>query len=309
MRRCQRIVFVVDGAEFSDVSSRPAPREVAPMLWTILTLAFFVASDAALAASHHVYPGPNALQTAIDGAAAGDRLLVHPSPGGYGVYAEAVTVDKPLQIIGTGVVVTGDCTGSIPMTIAADGVRIRRISFTGASGPYAIDVQDRDDVRLEHVWAGNGHPAAGYPTCVPTVALVNLERSTNVRVRRNIFYVESPPPGTLGIRLAEIASGAAVSIVKTGASVGVGVLIVDSGAGALLGAADILVRAGGYGDFSLQNSDGVRILNCSAGVLSLDATSDNNFIVGNSLFQAVDNGTGNCWRGNYVYFGTAPGCP
>lgn len=119
------------------------------MLWTILTLVFVVASEAALAASHHVYPGPNALQTAIDGAAAGDRVLVHPSPGGYGVYAEAVTVDKPLQIIGNGVVVTGDCTGSIPMTIAgallgaadilvrAGGTGISR-SRTATASAYSI---------------------------------------------------------------------------------------------------------------------------------------------------------------------------
>ena len=100
-----------------------------------------VAADAH-AATINVSPGPNAIQTAVDRADPGDKLLVK-----RGTYREALVVDKRLQIVGNKgkrPVIDGGCDTDRTIDIVANGVGLRHLTVKGArSGPgdgYTINL-------------------------------------------------------------------------------------------------------------------------------------------------------------------------
>lgn len=290
-------------------------------LWLAALAVLGMVSDVS-AATVHVYPGVGVVQAAIDAASPGDRLVLHPNPDGTNaVYAQAITVTKPLRILGRGgtkVILSAACSGAVPVTVAADGVLIAGLVVHGASGTTAIDVQDRDDVRLNRVFVAE---VVGGVGCTPTLAMVNVERSTHVRIRGGAIVRDATAPyGIPGIRLAEIAAGGEVHVAGVEVAGDPVVLVADSGAGAGLGEARIAIVRGRFQGLLntgvlVQNSDGLRVLGVefigATPFVHLDSQSNNNLVANNSFGSGdgVDEGTGNCWRGNTSLGGTSLGCP
>jgi len=243
--------------------------------------------------------------------AAGDTLRVLP-----GIYNEAIVITKALKILGMPGIsfpssfptIDAGCGPSTGLSIAANDVTVRRIVVRGVAGPYGIDVQDRDDVRLLGVYT-----LSVPQTCSPTQACINVARSTHVRVDPHIeAYGETNP---VGVRLAEIAADADVRVmgVKTGWQAA-GLVIENSGVGAPVTGARRSVRksdlgqtdVGGVAGVSLVASDGITLRTSivrsasNVPVVRLDALSDDNFISHN-VFEGgapIDDGTGNCWHHN-----------
>ena len=74
-----------------------------------------------------VAPGPGALQMAIAGATPGDVLTLE-----KGLYSGAITIDRPLSLIGVeGAEINGEGNGTT-VTIAAPDVTLRGVSVTGS---------------------------------------------------------------------------------------------------------------------------------------------------------------------------------
>jgi parallel beta-helix repeat protein len=266
-----------------------------------------------------VFPGPGTpLQDAIDAASDGALLVVH-----GGGYPEVVTITKRLRLMhptGEGnFAVIGDvnenvfCDAPTVLTIVASRVRVENIDVAG--GTFStIDVHDSDRVTLNRVTVYNRCNTAEYG--------VNIFASTHVKV----FEVKTYPLfgsegyNDAGFYLGGIPARGAVRLKKCFSSEDDerGILIEDSAPRGVVvqnSAADFSRSAGIF----LRNSDGVLLkdnsVTSSRGTgIELDATSDDNDIVGNGVFSTVvadvvDAGSGNCWRRNTFSTGTVPPCP
>lgn len=260
-----------------------------------------------IGATIDAFPGPGTpLQDAIDAASAGDKVVVH-----VGSYSEAIVVNKRLTLVGPnsgpnspGAVVDGGCAAQAALTVTADGVSIRLLQVLGGAAS-TIDIENRDRVNLKGIHASQGCPGAQY--------VVNIVQSTNVKVR-SIF--EAFVADTAAIHVAQVSIGSGIKFSKSVAGVslsgpggGAGALVENSAAGASLGKSGIVFKgcnlSGPSHGLLVRNSDGVVLskttLGGSVGV-ELDASSDNNLLVGNTLAAfvspAIDAGTGNCWKKN-----------
>jgi parallel beta-helix repeat protein len=81
------------------------------------------------AATRHVYPGPDAIERAIDRANPGDTLVIH-----GGRYPERVVVDKRLDLVAAPnviPVITGGCDVRTTVDVAANGVLLRGLKVIG----------------------------------------------------------------------------------------------------------------------------------------------------------------------------------
>lgn len=88
------------------------------------------------AATTHVYPGPNAIQNAIDQADPGDTLVIH-----GGRYPERIDVDKRLDLVAAPnvtPVIAGGCNGAITVDVTANGVLLRGLKVIGGQG-FEVD--------------------------------------------------------------------------------------------------------------------------------------------------------------------------
>ena len=98
-------------------------------------IASLLLSLPAWAAEVAVAPGPGALQRAIAGAAPGDVLTLE-----KGLYSGAITIDRPLSLIGIeGAEINGEGNGTT-VTIAAPDVTVRGLTVTGSG----LSSQDLD---------------------------------------------------------------------------------------------------------------------------------------------------------------------
>jgi nitrous oxidase accessory protein len=98
-------------------------------------IASLLLSLPAWAAEVAVAPGPGALQRAIAGATPGDVLTLE-----KGLYSGAITIDRPLSLIGVeGSEINGEGNGTT-VTIAAPDVTLRGVSVTGSG----LSSQDLD---------------------------------------------------------------------------------------------------------------------------------------------------------------------
>ena len=98
-------------------------------------IASLLLSLPAWAAEVAVTPGPGALQRAIAGAAPGDVLTLE-----KGLYSGAITIDRPLSLIGVeGAEINGEGNGTT-VTIAARDVTLRGLTVTGSG----LSSQDLD---------------------------------------------------------------------------------------------------------------------------------------------------------------------
>jgi parallel beta-helix repeat protein len=88
------------------------------------------------AATTHVYPGPNAIQKAIDQAEPGDRLVIH-----GGRYEEHVVVDKRIDLVAAQnvtPVIAGGCGSQATIDVTANGVLLRGLKVIGGNY-YEVD--------------------------------------------------------------------------------------------------------------------------------------------------------------------------
>ena len=139
-------------------------------------------SSRVLAEDRVVTPGTGSLQRAIDLAGPGDRLLLQ-----AGVYAGAVVIDRPLQLLGTSSsIIDGPGVGRV-VTVAAPDVVVRGVTVqnsgtslaTEDSGIFITSDGDRaliDGNQLEHNLIG-----------------VYLKGPENAMVQRNVIIGSTDP--------------------------------------------------------------------------------------------------------------------
>lgn len=269
----------------------------------------------AAGASVLVVPGPGTpLQDAIDAAGPGDTVRV-----ALGTFSEHVTITKPLRLLGVRstarlledtTLVDGGCLPGPVITIASDDVDLSRIAIVGPTSQGVL-VQGRRRVRLKGLFVGSNCSGATAPA-------YDVEQSADVRIVKSMAAVHvTRPDGPAGIRVAAVPAGGRVQL-KSNRLFGyeIGVLLQnDEGADvsvaqtrANLNARGIVLE-GTSGAFLKHN----RLLQNSVSGIALDAASSGNRIYSNriegSATDVVDDGTGNCWRGNRFATGTVPACP
>jgi parallel beta-helix repeat protein len=248
-----------------------------------------------------VYPGPHAIQAAVNGANAGDTLNIH-----AGTYREHVNVPKTnltLQAAGDGkVVVDGQCTTRYTIYITAAGVSIDGLTVKGADegfGPYPAEVN------FESVSTGSIRNSVLRDSC-------NAEYGVNVYNSGAIAVSSNKARGfsDAGVYIGNISStGSGVLLVQGNESYGNsrGVIVEDS-VGGIIKVIDNLIHDNTSAGIFLTNSDGVRVKrntvtnNGNAGI-DLDANSDGNQIIGNSASGHTydlrnEGGASNCWQNN-----------
>jgi len=266
----------------------------------LLLIAVVLAWHPARAAVIRVSPGPGTpLQDAIAGAAPGDTIKV-----AGGVYDGAVVVDRAVRILGDDVTVRVDagCGVANALEVTADGVEIKNMRVDGGTANGVV-VEGRTGVRLKRMGIFN--------TCGASGAAVRLVQVSDLRlnnVRGGIWPI--------GTYVADLAANSRVDLKLCGGEgspfggMDTAVLVENVNPGALRMSKCQIIYAEDAG-IELRNSDGVRISSSivvgrgvgspSRGIVA-DANSDDNSVVRNSLHDnqvdVVDQGIGNCWRGN-----------
>ena len=287
-----------------------------------------------------VMPGNGTLQNGIDTANAGDKLLMNP-----GVYLGAVVVEKRITIEcmhtapnDGGCLIDAQCSAPIALDIAADKVTLKmsKKKISGAGGgplvvargtATGIRIAGRNIVKLSRVQVVNGYLAA--PCGTEQVGIDISGLSYGIKIDESYF----PSEAVAGMHLSGVALGSKIQFKRMQTSVGAnetGMLIENSGAGALLGKSGISVTQSTFPmagpnaiGVRLVNSDGVKFLKNTTVVnpmpdfgfvgYSLDATSDRNLFLKNTWFDSeadetpyADNGTGNCGKDNGGF--SVPAC-
>jgi nitrous oxidase accessory protein NosD len=267
-----------------------------------------------------VNPGPGTpLQDAINAAAPGTTIVID-----AGTYPEAIVINKKLKLhFGSDTVfIDARSTGAAAaIDIEADQVQIKGAG-AGATGGTA---------ETFHVGPFAGVKLSGLSGFSAAPEGLVLDGTKGITVQGGEFE------GTVnGVRLSGIPLGSKVKIQNISAfGPGTGMLIENSGSGALLGKGGISIKMSRFegniksaGDgLVISNSSGVfvkgankgggngqgSVIQSQATALSLDASSQNNrfFKLEIGGFPAViDNGTGNC--GDLITYagtGTLAPCP
>jgi parallel beta-helix repeat protein len=264
----------------------------------VVLLPILFAAVAAHAAVIDVHPGPGALQAAIDGASPGDTLRVH-----AGTYAEAVTVDRRLKLVGddaTKVTIDAGCAATAALSIVADRVTIQDVGVKRA-GLFAVDIENRDRVVVKGTLLLQGCGTEEYG--------INVFQATRVSLLRNVAigYADA------GIYIGGITADAQVRAIQNTTSQSARGLIVEDSLPSVVVRRTFAEYNTGDGIF-LHNSDGVVLArNTSSGSggigIRLDPTSDDNRLVGNVItgsvgLDVVDEGVSNCWRNTTFTTGT-----
>ncbi len=160
-------------------------------------IASLLLSLPAWAAEVAVTPGPGALQRAIAGAAPGDVLTLE-----KGLYSGAITIDRPLSLIGVeGAEINGEGNGTT-VTIDAPDVTLRGVTVTGSglssqdldAGIKILKGADRARVEDNRV-IGNLHGSAihGGTDALVTGNTIEGTRNPKMNDRGNGIYVWNSP--------------------------------------------------------------------------------------------------------------------
>lgn len=290
-----------------------------------LTIAIFLMTVPSLAAAAvvHVPPGVGTLQAAIDSASPGDVLRLERStyldPSTY--YVGAVSVTKKLKIRGKlGTRIDAGCTDAVGVEILADEVQLTDAAISGGV-THGLRVAGRSRVKLKNMGV--------FDHCSATGAGIELDA-----VQKLSLYNVRSQSFPIGTEVANLAADAAVKLAWCGGNgtiygdMETGVLIRNVAAGAL----ELVKCQAGYASYAgivLEGADGVSvrgslIIGLGTGSTSLgievEADSDENLFQHNFLrwnqTDVVDDGMGNCWRGNQNPIGTpltgnpsTAGCP
>ncbi|MDX6583540.1 MAG: nitrous oxidase accessory protein [Solirubrobacterales bacterium] len=288
------------------LQTRTAAGLAASTLAALIVLA--ACAGCAGAATTDVRPGPGALAGAVAAASPGDKLVVHP-----GTYAESITVDKPLKIIGLRdrprPVINGACAARVTILVTSGRVSLRRLKVIGADesgGPYPSEV---DFSQLSH---GSARDLKLVDTCEAEYG-INVFHTGALTVRDN----EAVGFDDAGIYVGGIEDTGGGAINVTGNSAhgnNRGVIIEDSGGFASISVRDNVTdrnTVAGEGNRSgifIRNSSGVLIEgnrarhNADFGVQIDSDSHDNrlfdNLFAHNRAADVVDEGTGNCGADN-----------
>lgn len=295
------------------------------------SLALCLTATPALAKTVVVAPGPGTpFQDAIDAAAPGDRLKLQP-----GTYAEAITIDKPLVVLGSFATVDAGCAAPSAVTITADRVQIRGVLVRGGSS-VGVTVSDADRVTLI---------VRVYPTCAGVQRGISAEQTTRLLIKSsgtNAYDVAADQvapcqsPLQQGERqfaeadlvFSSVAAAAGNRVVDSNFCNSRTGVLVTGAVGSPKGPPAVKLQSSGViyatdGGVTLHDADDVAILaneiygpiGVAPTGVALDANSDDNLVQGNRIAgftqDVLDQGTSNCWRHNRFTTGTAPsiGCP
>jgi parallel beta-helix repeat protein len=127
-----------------------------------------------------VFPGPNAIRSAIGSAVPGDVLNIH-----AGTYEEFFDVDVAgitLQSAGDGTVtVDGGCRTSVVIDVVADNVSVIGLTVTGASGGF-------EPIDIDFSFVSNGRVADSVftDTCGDTLYGINVFNGDGIKIFRNV---------------------------------------------------------------------------------------------------------------------------
>jgi hypothetical protein len=247
-----------------------------------------------------VFPGPNAINNALNVAQAGDTLNIH-----AGTYSERVNVDVQgvtLRSAGDGeVTVDGSCSAATTVDVLAERVTIRGLRVIGAglgAVPIAIDFSGRDSGRVIS--------SVVEDTCGDAWYGINVYQGGSIKIVGNV----ASGFDDAGIYVGDISSTPFGPLVIRGnESFGnnKGVIVQDSGG------ADIQVSENSIHDNLVTGiwvnlADGIEVfkntLNANGNTgIEVDEFSDGNMIRRNRAlghtFDLFDGGgTGNCWTEN-----------
>jgi hypothetical protein len=306
----------------------------------VAACAFILAPSVSRAVTVEVFPGNGTLQAAITAAPEGARLTLHP-----GVYNGAVVVPKRLTIecLHTasndgGCLIDAQCAAAIAFDVAADKVNLKmsKKKILGATGgplviargtSTGIHIAGRNIVKLSRVQVLNAY--MGLPCGTEQEGIAISGTSYGIKVDESYF----PAEALAGIHVSGLGLGSKLQIKRMQTSVGpnqTGLLIENSGAGALLGKSGIslaqsLIPMAGPNATGVRliNTDGVKFLKNTTTRepaprirlrrLFLDANSDRNLLLKNTWLDPeadetpyADSGTGNCGQGNNF---PVPPCP
>lgn len=267
---------------------------------TLLAAALLLGAAPLRAKTIDVSPAPGALQNAIDAASDGDTLRIH-----GGTYSEVVNVTKRLRLLAAKhevPILDGACAAPYPLNVGADRVVIRGLQVRGGT-LYAIDVEQRTGVTVQDTVTTD--------TCGTAEYGINLYHSNAVKLTGN----DTSGVDDAGIYIGGIDQGFRVTATKNTCHDSARGIIVEDSVASVRVRKNTTANNTSAGIF-LHNSDGIQISHNTVtgnpgNGIELDATSDANRILGNmnsgNGADAVDSGTGNCWKGNSV---DAPGgCP
>lgn len=246
-----------------------------------------------------VFPGPNAIRTAIGSALPGDTLNIH-----AGTYSEFFDVDVEgltLQSAGDGtVVVDGTCHTSVVIDVVADNVTVKGLTVTGASGGF-------EPIDIDFSLVSNGRVADSVftDTCGDTLYGINVFNGNGIKILRNV----TSGFGDTGIYIGGVVNHRAALVVQDNESFGneKGIIIEDSDRTVIRVIGNNVhdnVEAGIW----INSSNGVSIArniasNNQHSGIEVNQFSDNNTVQHNrslgNLFDLVNGGgTGNCFADN-----------
>jgi hypothetical protein len=276
--------------------------------WPVVLLAIVAMTATAEGTKIDVVPGPGALQAAIDAAVPGDVLVLQ-----SGDYDAAVVHVPRLTITTTAARINPDQAAPVGLAIVADGVRV-----SGGKGPIvykgisiyptleiwgtdaAVTIANVAGARLRYIWT----------RAAPTTG-IDVNASSGVMLS-GIWGIQGGVAGA-AIRLANLPLGQRTIVKRSKIS---GRLLIEScTSGAALGRSGILIKGNIADQVTLQDSDGAYITRNGPGAgvdkIELDASSDNNYVVGNTFaFPCTisDAGMGNVFQRNFTYASHVP-CP
>ena len=240
-----------------------------------------------------VFPGPNAIASALAGASSGDTLNIH-----TGIYNEHFTVSKAditFQAAGDGpVTVDGGCTSTWTINVTADGVTITGLRVIGGNF-YAITFNGVD--------GGGVFSSSVRDTCGGAEYGINVFNSGSLKILGN----RASGFGDAGIYIGAVNFGRSTFKANDSFGNNRGIIVENSASGTILVVSNNTHDNDTTGIW-ITNSDGVTVrantvTNNNNSGIQLDIFSDNNTVTHNTVSGhrydlANDGGTGNCWLDN-----------
>jgi parallel beta-helix repeat protein len=269
---------------------------VGPIAWIALVAGSAAARPNAVI---EVFPGSNAIRTAIGSAQPGDILNIH--AGTYDEFFDVNVEGLTLQSAGDGtVVVDGGCRSTVVVDVVANNVTVKGLTVTGASGGF-------EPIDIDFSFVSNGRVADSVftDTCGDTLYGINVFNGNGIKIMRN----QTSGFGDTGIYIGGVVNHTAALVVQDNESFGNnrGIIVEDSDR-APIRVVGNSVHDNAENGIWLNNSNGVRISrnvaqNNGHSGIEVNLGSDNNTVqhnraLGNPFDLVNGGGTGNCFLDN-----------